>query len=105
MRVNKLMIPEWDYEVKDQNPGKNERSMTPAGRLAMLLSRASLFFLTLSSSCKNRYIQTSLVCDKARVQCENKVSTYHHHEYIVEEILEWLHQLHGYLGELLYFYA
>jgi len=99
------MIPEWDYETsKDQNPGKNERSMTPLGRLAMLLSRASLFFLTLSSSCKNRYIQTSLVCD-TRVQCMDKVLTYHHYKYIVEEILEWLHQLHGYLGELLDFNA
>lgn len=30
-----------------------------------------------------------------------KFSTYHHDEHIVEEILERLHQLHGYLSELL----
>ena len=38
--------------------------------------------------------------------CEQtKVSTYHHHKHIVEEILQRLHQLRRYLSELLDSYA
>lgn len=56
---------------KTQNPGKRDRSAMPVGRSAIFLSRASLFFLILSSSC--RWVRPQTIFFRTTSNTTNKL--------------------------------